>query len=167
MPVQHLVAALAASLIVAGVERCRRQDAANAGDWLVVTVNDGDTVTAKAPDGVNQRIRLVGIDAPEYDQPFGREARDALAAHVGGRRIAVESHGLDQHGRVLGRLRVEGVDVNAQLVSQGYAWVFNRVAPDPDLVAAESAARRERRGLWAAARPIEPSAWRQLHPRQP
>ena len=125
------------------------------------------TVTAKAPDGVNQRIRLVGIDAPEFDQPFGREARDALAATVGGRRIAVESRGLDQHGRVLGRLRVEGVDVNTRLVSQGFAWVFERVAPDPDLVAAESAARRERRGLWAADNPIEPSAWRARHPRQP
>jgi endonuclease YncB( thermonuclease family) len=167
VPVQHLVAALAASLIVAGVERCRRQDAATAGDWLVVTVNDGDTVTAKAPDGGNRRIRLVGIDAPEYDQPFGREARDALAAQVGGRQIAVESHGLDQHGRVLGLLRVEGVDVNTRLVSQGYAWVFNRVAPDPGLVAAESAARRERRGLWAADNPIEPSSWRARHPRQP
>lgn len=167
MPVQHIVVGLVASLVVAGVERCRRQEAASAGDWVVVTVNDGDTVTAKSPDGVNHRIRLVGIDAPEFDQPFGREARDILASKVGGRRISVESQGLDQHGRVLGRLRVEGVDVNAHLVSHGYAWVFNRIAPDPDLVDAESEARRARRGLWAEERPIEPSTWRQLHPRQP
>lgn len=167
LPVEHVVTALVASLIVAGVERCRRIDAAAAGNWLVISVSDGDTVTAKAPDGVNHRIRLVGIDAPEFDQPYGRQARDALVAQVGGRTVAVESQGLDQHGRVLGRLLVDGVDVNTQLVTLGYAWVFNRVAPDPALVAAESAARRDRRGLWAADHPVEPSTWRQLHPHQP
>ncbi len=164
---RHLVAALLASAIATGVESCRQRGSTGDGPWLVVAVQDGDTVSAKAPDGVQHRIRLIGIDAPEFDQPHGRQARDALATQVGGRQVMVESHGLDQHGRLLARLLVEGRDVNASLVRDGHAWAFGRVAPDPALVAAEAEARRGRRGLWADERPLDPADWRQSHPRQP
>lgn len=165
---RHLLAALVASAIAAAAESCRqRASPSGAGTWLVVAVQDGDTVSAKAPDGIQHRIRLVGIDAPEFDQPHGRQARDALAAQVGGRRVAVESHGHDQHGRLLARLFVEGRDVNTALVREGHAWAFGRVARDPELVAAEAEARRQRLGLWAADRPLDPADWRQSHPRQP
>jgi endonuclease YncB( thermonuclease family) len=149
---RHLVAALLASAIATGVESCRQRGSTGDGPWLVVAVQDGDTVSAKAPDGV---------------QPHGRQARDALATQVGGRQVMVESHGLDQHGRLLARLLVEGRDVNASLVRDGHAWAFGRVAPDPALVAAEAEARRGRRGLWADERPLDPADWRQSHPRQP
>ena len=43
--------------------------------WTIQTVHDGDTVTAVAADGREERIRLLGIDAPEYRQPHGRAAR--------------------------------------------------------------------------------------------
>lgn len=162
-----MLAALVASAVAAGVENCRRTRTTAADEWLVVAVQDGDTVSAKAPDGTQHRIRLIGIDAPEYDQPHGRQARDALASRVGGRRVAVESHGHDQHGRLLARLRVENRDINADLVRQGHAWAFGRIAPDPEIVAAETEARRERRGLWAAEHPVDPAAWRQSHPRHP
>ena len=36
---------------------------------------------------------------------------------------------------------------------------------DEELVAAEAAARRQRRGLWADERPVEPRQWRDAHPR--
>ena len=40
----------------------------------VVKIADGDTITIR--DGQNQkhRIRLGGIDAPEKDQPYGKES---------------------------------------------------------------------------------------------
>jgi endonuclease YncB( thermonuclease family) len=53
------------------------------------------------------------------------------------------------------------------MVVEGHAWVSGRIAPDPDLVEAESLARRERRGLWADAAAVEPSQWRAAHPWQP
>jgi DNA-binding NtrC family response regulator len=52
--------------------------------WRVQTVHDGDTVTCLDDRGQAVKIRLVGIDAPEYDQPHGAAARAALAAKVGG-----------------------------------------------------------------------------------
>ncbi len=54
-------------------------------------VNDGDTITIG-----NERIRLRGIDAPEFNQtcrlkgedyPCGRKSREALRALIGGRAV--------------------------------------------------------------------------------
>jgi endonuclease YncB( thermonuclease family) len=64
----------------------------------------------------------------------------------------------------LGTLWVGDRDINREMVSDGLAWVFGGFAPDEDLLAAEAAARRQRRGLWSDPRPIAPSDWRATHP---
>jgi len=79
--------------------------------------------------------------------------------------VRVEGHARDQHGRLLGTLWIEGRDLNAELVAEGCAWAFGGFAPDERLVAAEAAARRERRGLWADQQPVSPRDWRAAHPR--
>lgn len=158
---------LLAAVAVAALERFRAREAEGGATWLVRVVHDGDTVTCDAPDGTATKIRLLGIDAPESSQAWGSESRAALARMVADRRVTVVSRGHDQYGRLLGTLFVDGRDVNREMVVGGHAWVFGRVAPDPDLVAAESLARRERRGLWAAGNPEEPSRWRDSHPHEP
>jgi endonuclease YncB( thermonuclease family) len=70
----------------------------------------------------------------------------------------------DQHGRLLGTLWIEDRNINREMVADGLAWVFGGFSPDPDLVDAESAARRGRRGLWADQHPVSPSQWRSEHP---
>lgn len=151
----------------AGFERCRMPDSAGRETWTVRAVHDGDTVTCHDTAGRAHRIRLLGIDAPEITQPHGPEARSALERKVGHRRVAVEAHGYDRHGRLLGKLWALDRDVNLEMVAEGHAWAFGGFAPDPEFVEAESLARRERRGLWAAASPEEPSRWRAAHPHLP
>lgn len=155
------------AVATASVERCRVPDAAGRETWTVAVVHDGDTVTCHDTAGRAHKIRLLGIDAPEMTQPHGREARSALERKVGHRRVAVESRGYDKHGRLLGRLWIDERDVDLEMVAEGHAWAFGGFAPDPALVEAESLARRERRGLWAAASPEEPSQWRAAHPHEP
>lgn len=161
------VAVALAAIGTAAMERCRIPDGAGRPTWTVRTVHDGDTVTCVDPAGGMHRIRLLGIDAPEVSQPWGRESSEALSRKVARRRVAVVPRGHDQHGRLLGTLLIDDRDINREMVAEGHAWVFGGIAPDPDLVEAESAARRERRGLWAADRVEEPSHWRAAHPRQP
>jgi len=48
----------------------------------LVKVIDGDTLKVKIQ-GAELKVRLIGIDAPESDQPFGDAARDELASLVG------------------------------------------------------------------------------------
>lgn len=149
----------------AALERCRLPDAAGRPTWTVRVVHDGDTVTCHDNEGRPHRIRLLGIDAPEFEQRHGRESRAALEGKVGERRVAVASHGFDRHGRLLATLWIDDRNINRELVEEGHAWVFGGIAPDPDFVDAEARARRGRLGLWADRTPEEPSRWRAEHPR--
>jgi len=129
----------------------------------VVKVHDGDTVTVLAG-GVERRVRLVGIDAPERGQPHGNAARRGLAARVGGRVVQVIERGTDSYGRTLGRVLVAGKDANAAQIRDGYAWVYRRFENDPALIAQEAEAKAAGRGLWRDREPVPPWVWRERHP---
>jgi micrococcal nuclease len=158
-----LLAAAVSALAAVLAPMCPLEDRAGRPLWRVQAVHDGDTVTCLDEGGRAVKIRLVGIDAPEYDQPHGAAARAALAAKVGAA-VRVEGRSRDQHGRLLATLWNGDVDVNRAMVADGWAWEFGGFAADDDLAAAEEAARRARRGLWADPKPVRPSEWRALHP---
>jgi endonuclease YncB( thermonuclease family) len=128
----------------------------------VVAVHDGDTITVLVA-GRDIRVRLAGIDAPERGQPFRNASRHALEAQVAGREVRVVERGRDGYGRVLGRVYVGPVDVNAEQVRAGYAWVFRRFAQDPALLALEAEAKAAQRGLWRDRKPVPPWLWRERH----
>lgn len=159
-----VAAAILSAVVAATFPSCPATDARGRPAWRVEIVNDGDTVTCRTTEGREVRVRLVGIDAPELDQPRGREARAALAAKLGGGVVRVAGAARDQHGRLLGTLFVEDRDLNREMVADGWAWAFTGFAEDDDLAAAESAARQARRGLWADPQPLPPARWRELHP---
>jgi endonuclease YncB( thermonuclease family) len=130
----------------------------------VIVVIDGDTVLFK-PDTYHPssraflKVRLAQIDAPESRQPHGEAATQALKALALKRRATLEIVATDVYGRMLGRLAVEAVTVNAELVRSGHAWASSR-GGDGALAALQREARRERRGLWRDADPVPPWAWR-------
>jgi endonuclease YncB( thermonuclease family) len=105
--------------------------------WRVVGVYDGDTVTCLDEAGQQQKVRLAGIDAPESSQDYGRASREALAGMVFGRTVEVVDSGRDASGAWLGRLFVDGQDVNRQMVATGNAWA-DPAAVDPALAAAQT-----------------------------
>ncbi|MDQ1079680.1 endonuclease YncB(thermonuclease family) [Pseudoroseomonas cervicalis] len=114
----------------------------------VVGVHDGDTLTLLTPAQERVRIRLAEIDAPEARQPWGTRARQALAAMAFRRDARVDVVDLDRYGRTVGRVWIGPLDVSAELVRQGHAWVYRRYSRDPALLALEVEARKGRRGLW-------------------
>ena len=67
---------------------------------------------------------------------------------------------VDRYGRIVGRVYVDGLDVNAVLVRGGYAWVYRKYSDDAELYDMEAGARKYRRGLWAHLNPIPPWEWR-------
>jgi endonuclease YncB( thermonuclease family) len=131
---------------------------------VVTHVSDGDTVWVRpVRGGPRVPVRLLDIDAPEICQRSGLQSRDALARQVLRRAVTVEERGRDDFGRVLARLRRSGQDVGQLLVAEGHAWSHRfRNQPGP-YHAQEAQARQARRGLWAAAHPLEPRAFRRLH----
>jgi endonuclease YncB( thermonuclease family) len=126
----------------------------------VVSVHDGDTVRVLDANNAQHKVRLDGIDAPERGQPFGTVARDRLASLVMGKAVTVHNEGRDKWGRTLGRIEIEGRDVNRQMVDDGMAWHYSRFNKDARLAAAERQARAAGRGLWADAKPVPPWEWR-------
>jgi endonuclease YncB( thermonuclease family) len=131
----------------------------------VVAVHDGDTISVRT-DRSTVRIRLVGIDCPETGQPWSARAKRFTSELVFGRIVRVESRGLDRYDRVLGRVLVNGTDVNEALVRAGLAWQYDLGPQDPALTRAERAARQVRAGLWSDPDPIPPWRWRREHPRE-
>ncbi len=82
------------------------------------------------------------------------------------RDVTVTYQKTDQYGRLVGKITIDGKDINLEQVKLGMAWHYkeyqNEQAPeDRELYAkAEDDARAARRGLWQDANPIEPSAFR-------
>ena len=125
----------------------------------VVSIADGDTLTVLV-ERQQVKVRLVEIDAPEKAQAFGNKSKQALADMVFGKDVQVEEHGKDKYKRTLGRVVVNGIDANAEMVRQGYAWVYRKYSKNLDLLRLEAEAREAKRGLWFDAEPVPPWEWR-------
>lgn len=68
-----------------------------------IAVADGDTATVQTNDGKRIIVRFQGIDAPENGQAYGQEAREKLTTLILGKRISLETQGIDNYKRTLGR----------------------------------------------------------------
>ena len=96
----------------------------------VVRVVDGDTYDVLAG-GVVYRVRLLGVDAPEPDQPFGHQAGDSVARLLQPERpVLLGRRGVDLYGRTLAtvRLPVAGgpaLALDSLLVVRGWAWAWD------------------------------------------
>lgn len=134
----------------------------------VVRVVDGDTVIIDRGRG-NERLRYIGIDAPESVKPdtpvefMGHEASAANAALVDGRTVWLERDvsDRDRFDRLLRYVWLRDGDawtfVNLELVRQGYAQV-STFPPDVrwrDVFRdAQRGAREGGLGLWGPATPV-------------
>lgn len=125
---------------------------------VVVGVVDGDTADVKLASGMI-RIRLHAIDAPETGQPYGQNAKQALSALVFGKSVQVEPYEQDRYDRLVARLWVDELDVNAEMVKRGMAWTYRRYADDPSYCAFEKGARELQRGLWSLPAGQRPAPW--------
>ncbi|MEK7129671.1 MAG: thermonuclease family protein [Patescibacteria group bacterium] len=115
----------------------------------VTNVVDGDTFDTK--DGV--RVRLVGMDAPEYPQGcLSKRARERLSELILGKDVQLEVVGEDRFGRKTAWVTIgKDIPLNIVLVEEGLATADeiddNRGAL---LAQAETKAQETKRGIWSA-----------------
>jgi len=74
--------------------------------------------------------------------------------------VAIRQVDIDRYGRVVGRVYTDDLDVNAELVRIGAAWVYPKYAKDAGLYDLEKEAREAKRGLWGESPQIPPWEWR-------
>lgn len=123
-----------------------------------VSIVDGDSISVV----INQelvRVRLAGIDAPEGDQPFAIDSRQSLHDLCFWVEAELGSISKDYYGRILARVYCNEVDVNAEQVRQGMAWVADQSMEDRELLRLQKEARAAKRGLWSYESPIPPWKW--------
>ena len=133
--------------------------ALGATEGRCLRVSDGDTITIAA-EGRKEKVRLIGIDAPELRQEGGREARQCLAKRLLNRRVKVEGETRDRYGRLLGTVYLGEENINLSLVREGHAWDYKAYSAGPAYTRAERAARAARRGLWAQQNAVAPWNYR-------
>ncbi len=129
----------------------------------VIVVMDGDTVMVLR-DGKKVKIRLANIDAPEKAQAYGKQSRESLQEMVGRKQVQIDSRAMDQYGRTIGLISVEGIDVNREQVRRGMAWEYSHYHSDQTYIDLQSEAQRAHRGLWSQNNPQPPWLWRKSHP---
>ena len=129
----------------------------------MVKVADGDTITVLDAGNNQHKIRLNAIDAPEKSQAFGQKSREHLSNLIGGKNVTVIYKSKDRYGRILGTVLAGSLNVNLQMLRDGFAWHYKRYDKTREFSAAEAEARKERRGLWADPNPIQPEMFR--HPK--
>jgi endonuclease YncB( thermonuclease family) len=91
-----------------------------------VAIADGDTLTVLDENKTQHKIRLSGIDAPERAQPFGQRSKEYLSMLVFGKTIEVETDKQDRYKRTLGKIVLDGRDVNLAMVVAGLAWHYKK-----------------------------------------
>ena len=123
--------------------------------FRVKQVYDGDTVLLE--DG--RKVRYLGINSPEFQEPFYLKAKRFNESLVLGKEIRLEfdQEGADSYNRILAYVYVGDQMVNARLVGEGLAHVFF-IGPNRKhnalLLQSQAAAKQRRVGIWSArARP--------------
>lgn len=137
----------------------------SAPDGVIIgtaSVIDADTLDIRS-----ERIRLVGVDAPESGQKCkdangalvrcGSIAANALDAWINRNPVTCVSEGKDRYQRVLGKCSVRGASVQDWLVRNGHAVAYREYSTE--FVPAELAAREAKAGIWAGEF-VMPWDWR-------
>lgn len=137
--------------------------AARSVQGVVTRVTDGDSLWIAPPAQREVEVRLRDIDAPEICQIWGQEARLALAERVLGKTVVLRVGGRDPHGRTLGEVWVEGVNVGVTMVEEGHAWSIRTRWDRGPLVGQERMASALRRGLHSLPGAVMPRDFRQAH----
>ena len=125
--------------------------AAQKDTFTVVRVIDGDTCVLEN----GERVRYLGINAPEEGDPYFEEATEANHNLVAGEEVRLEPQdpSRDTRDRLLAYVFVSNVFVNEELVRQGYAHVQRPLRAEyrDRLLEAQKAAWLEALGIWARA----------------
>jgi len=116
----------------------------------VKRIIDGDTFETET----GEKVRLIGINAPEISDIFGKEAKQYLSDLIKNKTVDLHSDNIsndrDRYQRLLRYVILDGVDINKKMVSNGYAFAYlkYRFSKSHDYEQAQLQARESHNGIW-------------------
>ena len=132
----------------------------------VIAVSDGDTLTCYRLNlrRSETKLRFAYIDAPESSQSYGAESQRLVKKMVYRKLVRVKITDIDRYGRCVGVVYRFRRNMNEELVKRGAAWVYEDYIKDPKqrkhLLSLQEKAKKSKKGLWRASRPVRPSVYR-------
>jgi endonuclease YncB( thermonuclease family) len=121
--VAFLLVAFAIAAALIGQPDAQAQQAGEL-EARVSKVLDGDTFTLS---GESRRIRVWGLDAPEWDQSGGSTATATLSSLISGETLICNVLDIDRYGRLVGQCFLpDGRDIAAEMIRSGAATEYCR-----------------------------------------
>lgn len=137
------------------------------GYYKVSQFVDGDTLAVNM-NGINEKIRFIGVDTPETHDPrkavqcFGQAASDFTKHMIGDQAIRLEADPLntnrDRYNRLLRYIYLpNGTLVNAELIKQGYGFAYTSFPFSKlnEFRQYQRDAQQAKRGLWSGCQPTK------------
>ena len=116
----------------------------------VTRIIDGDTFETET----GEKVRLIGINAPEISDIFGQEAKEYLSQLILDKNVELQSDNIsndrDRYQRLLRYIIVDGIDINKKMVSHGFAFAYLKYhfSKSNDYEQAQIQAREANKGIW-------------------
>jgi micrococcal nuclease len=116
----------------------------------VSRVIDGDTFETET----GEKVRLVGINAPEISDIFGEESKRHLLDLIENKIVSMLpdelSNDRDRYQRLLRYVIIDGIDINNKMISDGYAFAYLKFKFSNFKVykQAQITARETNKGIW-------------------
>lgn len=122
---------------------------------MVIDVIDGDTFTISN----KQTIRLFVNDAPELEYCYGKEAKEALAKKILGKKVILKSPRTDYYKRVQAYVYLDGEFINEYMSKNGFSADHGFGSTESDLiVVAGNYAKENKIGIYSEkCSPTKPS----------
>lgn len=131
------------------------------GQYRVIRAEDGDTLTVDM-NGTQERVRLIGVDTPETQDPrvpvqcFGAAASTYTRDLVGTNAVRLEAdptnQNRDRYNRLLRYAYLpDGRLINAEIIKAGYGFAYTLFPFEKmeEFRRFELEAREQNKGLWA------------------
>jgi len=135
----------------------------------VEKIIDGDTIAVKYHEK-RVKVRLWGIDTPEYHQAYSKVAKKYTVGLVENSIVSLQIKDWDDYGRMVALVTTaDNKSLNEELLKAGLAWVhiyYCKEAICDQWYEYERQAREKRIGLWRDKSPIAPWVWKRNNKRK-
>jgi endonuclease YncB( thermonuclease family) len=116
----------------------------------VKRIIDGDTFEVET----GEKIRLIGINAPEISDIFGQDSKQHLSKLIANKTVYLKtdniSNNQDRHQRLLRYVFLDEVDINKKMISDGFAFAYLKYhfSSAREYKRAQIMARENNKGIW-------------------
>jgi micrococcal nuclease len=116
----------------------------------VTRVIDGDTFETET----GEKVRLIGINAPEISDIFGQKAKQYLSDLIANKTVGLQTDNIsndrDRYQRLLRYVILDGVDINKKMVADGFAFAYLKYhfSKSTDYEQAQILSREANKGIW-------------------